>query len=249
MSFTELSTNDGIATVTLARGKVNALDGEVVAELKGRFEALRSDAGVRAVVLTGRGPFFSFGFDVPELYPLTEEEFTAYLVAFTGLYTDLFVYPKPIVAAVNGHAVAGGCMLALACDSRVMACGRARISLNEVTFGSSVFAGSTEMLRFQVGSAAATRFLTSGAMLSAEEARGIGLVEEVEAEGAVLGRARQVAADLGSRPASAFASIKGLLRGPVVVEMRRREPESIREFVEIWYSAGTRASLREIRIR
>ena len=249
MSFTELETSDGIATVSLARGKVNALNGAVVAELRGRLEELEGDSEVRAVVLTGRGRFFSFGFDVPEFLTFSKEEFTTYLAAFTGLYTYMFLYRKPVVAALNGHAVAGGCMLALACDGRVMAAGNAKISLNEITFGSSVFAGSTEMLRFWVGSAAATKVLYSGAMFSAEEARSLGLVEEVQPEGAVLDRARQVASDLASRSASAFTSMKFLLRRPVVEEMRRREQESIREFVEIWYSAATWANLREIRIR
>lgn len=249
MSFTELETSDGIATVFLARGKVNALNGAVVAELGSRLEELEGDSEVRAVVLTGRGRFFSFGFDVPEFLTFSKEEFTAYVAAFSGLYTYMFLYPKPLVAGLNGHAVAGGCMLALACDGRVMAAGNAKISLNEISFGSTIFAGSTEMLRFWVGNAAATKVLTSGAMFSAEEARSLGLVEEAQPEEAVLDRARRVASDLASRPASAFASIKGLLRRPVVEEMRRREQESIREFVEIWYSAATWANLREIRIR
>jgi Delta3-Delta2-enoyl-CoA isomerase len=249
MSYIELETSDGIATVSLARGKVNALNGAVVAELRNCLEELEADPEVRAVVLTGRGRFFSFGFDIPEFLTFSKEEFTAYLVAFSGLCTYLFLYPKPVVAALNGHAIAGGCMLALACDGRVMAVGKAKISLNEITFGSTVFAGSTEMLRFWVGSAAATKILFSGAMISAEEARNLGLVEEFEPEKTVVNRARRVATDLGSRPASAFANIKALLRRPVIEEMRGREQESIREFVEIWYSAATWAKLQEIRIR
>jgi enoyl-CoA hydratase/carnithine racemase len=140
-------------------------------------------------------------------------------------------------------------MLALACDRRIMATGKAKCSLNEISFGSSVFAGSTEMLRFCVGSAAATKVLYSGEMFSAEEAKGLGLVDDVQPEEAVRDRAAKVASDLASRPATAFASIKLLLRRPVIEEIRRREEESIREFVEIWYSPGTRAELRNIRIR
>lgn len=249
MSFTELETNDGIATLALVRGRVNALDGAVVAELRNRLETLGADTEVRAVVLTGRGPFFSFGFDIPEFLDFSKADFAAYLAAFTELYTYLFLHPKPVVAALNGHAIAGGCMLALACDRRVMAVGKAKISLNEISFGSSIFAGSTEMLRFQVGNAAATKILYSGAMFSAEEARSLGLVDEIGSEEEVLDRAKRVASDLGSRPAAAFEGIKALLRKPVAEEMRRREQASIREFVEIWYSPSTRAELQKIRIR
>jgi 3,2-trans-enoyl-CoA isomerase len=249
MSYTEMETSNGIATVSLVRGKVNALNGAVVAELRSRLQELEADPEVRAVVLTGRDRFFSFGFDIPEFLAFSKEEFTAYLTAFTELYTYLFLYPKPVVAALNGHAIAGGCMLALACDCRVMAVGKTKISLNEISFGSSIFAGSTEMLRFKVGNLAATKILYSGALFSAEEALDIGLVDELESEEKVVDRAKKVAAELGSRPASAFASIKALLRRPVAEEMRRREQASIREFVEIWYSPSTWANLQKILIR
>jgi len=101
----------------------------------------------------------------------------------------MFIYPKPIIAALNGHTIAGGCMLALACDFRLMVPGKAKISLNEIGFGSSVFAGATEMLRFWVGSAMATEVLYSGAMYPANEAFRLGLVQEVISEENLSGRA------------------------------------------------------------
>lgn len=249
MSFIETELRDGIATLTLSRGKVNALNADVVAELMSHLAKLRADTQVRAVVLTGKGRFFSFGFDVPEFLAFSKADMATYLEAFTGLYAELFVYSKPVVAALTGHAVAGGCVLAIACDSRIMASGKAKIALNEISFGSSVLAGIAEMLRFQVGSAVATRVLYSGAMFPAEEARAMGLVDEVEPEERVMDRARSVASDLGSRSPSAFAHVKVLLRGPVAEEIRRREKDSIAEFIEIWYSPETWAKLQEIQIR
>src|SRR5215475_12883899 len=108
-----VSINDGIAEVRLQRGKVNALNEEAVEELARSLQSLAADPHVKAVILTGDGPFFSFGFDIPEFLSYTRESFSAFLKKFTGLYTYLFTYPKPVVAALNGHAVAGGCMLAL----------------------------------------------------------------------------------------------------------------------------------------
>src|SRR5215813_10243951 len=145
----------GIATVALSRGKVNAVNEDMVEELRFVFGDLADRRDVDGVVLTGDGSFFSFGFDVPALYGLTPEAFLAFLKRFAALYTELFELPKPLVCAVNGHAAAGGCMLALTADARVMAEGRGRIGLNEVAFGSSLFAGSVEMLRFVAGDAAA----------------------------------------------------------------------------------------------
>jgi len=248
MSFVEIESSEGIATVVLSRGKVNALNGMVVDELRARLKALEVDQDLKALVLTGQGKFFSFGFDIPEFLSFTKEEFTNYLINFTDLYTYLFLYPKPVVAALNGHTIAGGCMLALACDHRIMVAGKGRISLNEIAFGSSVFAGSTEMLRFWIGSANATQVLYSGTMYSAEEAKSLGLVQEVVDEDRLMVQARRIALDLAAKYSPAFASIKSLLRNPITEEMMQREGTSIREFVDIWYSEPTWANLQSIKI-
>ena len=248
MSFVDVQLRDGIATISLERGKVNALNAAVVGELSSAFGGLESDAGAGAVVLTGRGKFFSFGFDIPEFLSYTREEFTTFLTSFTALYRNLFTYPKPIVAALNGHTVAGGCMMALACDRAIMAQGSAKIALNEIGFGASVFAGSTEMLQFRTGSRASS-VLYSGAMYSPADAQEIGLVDEVVAADALLDRAREIAREFASRRPAAFASIKSLLRKPVADAMARREAASIDEFVDIWYSEPTWTSLRSITIR
>src|SRR5512133_2261547 len=126
MNFVEVQLHGGIATVVLQRGKVNALNPDVVEELSATFRTLQSDTEAGAVVLTGRGKFFSFGFDIPEFLSYTPAQFTEYLTRFTNFYRELFIYPKPVVAALNGHAIAGGCMIALACDSAVMAAGGAK---------------------------------------------------------------------------------------------------------------------------
>lgn len=248
MSFVEVQLDGGIATVVVTRGRVNALNPDVVDALSRTFRTLQSDTAASAVVLTGRGRFFSFGFDIPEFLSYTREEFTNYVTGFTALYRNLFLYPKPLVAALNGHAIAGGCMIALACDSAIMVRGSAKISLNEIAFGSTIFAGSTEMLQFRAGSRA-SEVLYSGAMYSPVEAQQIGLVAEVVAPEALLGRAREIAGELASRRPAAFASIKSLLRKPIADAMAGREAASIDEFVDIWYSEPTWTNLRNITIR
>ena len=188
MKHVDVEVKDGVAVISLCRGKVNALNEQVVEELQKQFWEVREDAAVGAVVLTGKGgKFFSFGFDIPEFLGYSKETFTRYLTKFSKLCSDIFLFPKPVVAALNGHTIAGGCMLAIACDHRIMAGGRARISLNEVTFGSSVFAGSVEILRYCVGSAAAQQVLYSGRMYSAEDAMKIGLVDRVGSPEEVAG--------------------------------------------------------------
>ncbi len=248
MNFISVSMKEGIATVTLNRGKVNALNEPLIEKLQGCIAGIEMDRSVRSVILTGQGKFFSFGFDIPEFLSYPKEPFTRYLTKFTDLYTSLFLFSKPIVAALNGHTIAGGCMLALACDSRIMVSGKAKISLNEINFGSTVFAGSVEMLKFCVGHKNAGTILCSGAMYSAEEAIRLGLIDRISSQEDLMDDAGKAARDLAGKDEAAFKSLKGLLRKPVAEEMVKREKDSIREFVDIWYSEKTRRNLEEIKI-
>ena len=248
MTHVHLSIADGIAEVRFERGKVNALDERLVDELSRRFGELCDDPEVRGIVLTGSGKFFSFGFDIPHFLSLSKAAFADYLGRFTALYRDLFVHPKPIVAALNGHAVAGGCMLAAACDTRIMVSGKAKIGLNEIGFGSSVFAGSVAMLEFWVGARRAQEMLFGGGLYSAEDALGLGLVDAVVSDAELADAARATARRHAARDPAAFRSIKRLLRQPVVDAMLAREAASIAEFVDIWYSESTWKNLQEIKI-
>lgn len=243
-----VSKDGEIATVTLSRGKVNALNEPMVEELTKSFEDLETDNEVRSIIFTGSGKFFSFGFDVPEFLNYSKSDFIRYLEKFTNFYTYLFLFPKPIVAALNGHTIAGGCMLATACDFRLMVTGKAKISLNEITFGSAVLAGSVEMLKYCVGSRNAQSILYSGAMYSAEEACQLGLVDQVSSEDALTEDARKVAQELAQKDSSAFRGIKHLLRKPAAEQMIKREKDAILEFVDIWYSEQTWENLKAIKI-
>jgi len=234
MGFIQLSTQTGIAEVTFSRGKVNALNELAVQELRSCFEELAKQSDVKAIILTGQGTkFFSFGFDVPEFLSYSTEAFAAYLEKFTAFYTYLFAYPKPVIAALNGHTIAGGCMLALACDHRVMVSGKAKISLNEIGFGSSLLAGSVRMLKFVVGERNAQAIAYTGAMYSAEEALEQGLVDEVSSNDKLMEQARQAAVRFSAKDAIAFRSIKQLLRSSATKEMKEHEQIFIREFVDI----------------
>ncbi len=248
MNFVRQSTEEGIAEVRLERGKVNALNEHLVDELTDCFRDLASDPRVQGILLTGTGKFFSFGFDIPEFMDASMEAFARYLEKFTALYRDLFAHPKPVVAAINGHAVAGGCMLATACDARIMAEGSAKIGLNEIGFGSSLFAGSLAMLRFWVGERRAQEMAYGGALYTAEQALALGLVDATVPGASLLEEARRRLQELTAKSPTAFHSVKRLLRQPILEEMERREPGSIREFVEIWYSEETRRQLEKIKI-
>jgi enoyl-CoA hydratase/carnithine racemase len=248
MEFVQTSMGEGIVKVALSRGKVNALNEQMVVEISSCFRELVDDHSVRAIILTGVGKFFSFGFDIPEFLTYSKESFAQYLTKFTDLYTYLFLYPKPVIAALNGHAIAGGCMLVTACDYRIIVSEKAKISLNEISFGSSLLAGSVEMLKFCVGGKNAERIIYSGAMYSAEEAYQLGLIDQIISERNLEVETKKIAQHYASKNSETFKSIKRLIRKPVAEEMAKREKESIREFVEIWYSENTWKNLHEIKI-
>lgn len=248
MQYINVEMEGSVAWVTIERGKVNALDDALRNELHECLRQLEDDPAVRAVVLTGTGKFFTFGLDIPLLLNYTKEEFTGFLTRFADLYAYLFLYPKPVIAALNGHTIAGGCMLATACDYRLMVIGKAKISLNEITFGSTIFAGSVEMLRACVGNRNGHAIIYSGAMLTAEEALDLGLIDQATTAEKLHEDAGKVAEDFASRDPRAFESLKGLLRKPIADAWKPREQGSIAEFVDIWYSESTRAQLEQIKI-
>lgn len=248
MQYVNFINDQGIVTVTLSKGKVNAINESVVDEMTGCLKELAGDAGIRAVILTGTGKFFTFGFDIPEFLSYPKEAFIRYLTKFTDLYAYLFLYPKPVIAALNGHTIAGGCMLAIACDYRIMVTGKARIALNEINFGSSLFAGSVDILKLLLGQREAEKAAYTGAMYSAEEAYRIGLIDQIASEADLEAEAKKIAGQYAEKDGVAFRSIKKLLRGSTADLILKRERGSILEFVDIWYSESTWKNLQEKKI-
>lgn len=249
MEFISIDRHGGTALVVFSRGKVNAIDQQVVAELLAVFAEIERDDSVRSVVLTGRGKFFSFGLDVPALYDLTPQEFSSFLRAFCGFCSSLFLFPKPIVAAVNGHAVAGGCMLLLPCDTRIAADQPMSIALTEVALGASLFASIVEMLRYRVSSQSAEEMLLTGKSFDARGAAQIGLVDSIVEPSKLTSAAVSRANELAQHYGPGYQSLRRMIRQPIADRWAEREARSIEEFVRIWYSPETRAKTKLVQIR
>jgi Delta3-Delta2-enoyl-CoA isomerase len=248
MKFVEMSIDQNVAKVVLSRGTANAINEVLTEELKSCFDELAADADVKAVVLSGKGNFFSFGLDIPEFLQYAKEDFMRFVTKFADLYTYIFLYPKPVIAALNGHTIAGGCVLAIACDYRVMVSGKARISLKEINFGASLFPGSAEMLKYCVGCRNAELAAYTGAMYSAEKAKGLGLIDQVVPPKDLPESAAMAAQEFARRYSPAFESIKMLLRGNVGEEMKQMDKRYRNEMVDIWYSEQTWEQLQRIKI-
>ena len=151
MEFTRVDRDGELLIITLARGKANPLNAAMVEELITAFGAASGD-DVRAVVFASDRPkFFSSGFDVVEVFAYDRDRMKEFFSRFIDLYEAMLHLPKPVVAAVSGHAFAGGAVLALACDSRVMAEGEFGFALNEVNLGIVVPPGFIRMAVAAVG--------------------------------------------------------------------------------------------------
>jgi Delta3-Delta2-enoyl-CoA isomerase len=248
MKYLLKTVESNIATIVLNRGKVNPINEEFTDEFLSLLEELKADPEVRAVVITGRDKFFSFGLDIPEFLSYAKPDFIRFVTKFAQLYSNLFVFPKPVIASLNGHTVAGGCMLASACDYRIMASGKSRISLNEINFGSSLFPGSAVMLKYCVGNRNAEIIAYTGAMFSAEEAKNLGLVDAIVTEDALLQSTLQAAGEFSRRYSPAFESIKMLLRTETLKEVQAQDEKYKNEMVDIWYSEATWQQLKNIKI-
>ncbi len=210
----EIERDGGVAVLTLARPKVNALSPELVAGLRQAVAELSADPGVGAVVLASRVErTFSAGFDLKRLHGLDEGPFGAFIEGFTALYRELFAGPVPVVAAVNGHAIAGGAILALAADRRVFGDGSGRFGLTEVDLALPLPPGVVELLRAAVGDHRAAEAALFGRLYGVAEAAAAGFADRVVPAGECLGAAVAEARALAAKPRAALRAIRELVRG------------------------------------
>ena len=204
-----------IAYVTLNRPKVlNALNQAVFAELKAAFEDVRDDAEVRGVILTGTGDkAFAAGADIAEMSTSTgvqAEESTRHAQAVTELIENL---GKPVIAAVNGFALGGGCELAMACTIRIAA-ETAKFGQPEVKLGIMPGAGGTQRLPRLVGKGRALQLILTGEIISAQEAYRIGLVNEVVPSANLISRSEALLNQINSNgPLGVKYSIDAVNKG------------------------------------
>jgi len=234
-----------IRELKLARPPVNALDPALCRALRAAIDDADAQ-GVGGLVLSGGPKVFSAGLDVPYLLTLGERG------ALQAAWEDFFAAARalaesrmPVVAAIAGHAPAGGCVLALCCDYRIMASGPFRIGLNETQVGLAAPEGIQHLLRRVVGAHRAERLLVSGELVDAERALALGLVDELADVDHVAVRARVWLEELLRLPRQPVLRTRAIARADLVAALR---PERIQldRFVDSWSEADTQAGLRAL---
>jgi len=234
----ELTHRGGVAIVKLAHGKANALDIEFLEAIIAQFEALRKSSS-QAIVLTGQGRMFSAGVDLPRLAEGGDPYVRRFLPALHRLYDTVFFFEKPVVAAVNGHAIAGGCVLQCCADKRIAARDGGRIGVTELLVGVPFPALAFEVMRFATAPQYFADGILSGATFPPDVALQRGLVDELAEPDALLDRAVATAETLAALPPLTFVTTKRQIRQPVTDAMDKHGARIEAAAKEIWTSAAT----------
>lgn len=241
----EIQDHGNVREIRLARPPANALETEMLGALIGALRAA-PDAGAAAIVLSGRPGMFSAGLDVPLLLQQTRAQMLEFWRQFFGAQQAIAASPVPVVAALTGHSPAGGAVLAMQCDYRVMADGKYKIGLNEVQVGlypGPIIHGALKRL---VGVRQAERLLSGGLLLTAAEALSVGFVDRLVPETEVVATALEWARSMAALPPRALAHTRRLSRADLVAltaELTDRDYEAMNG---AWYSDETQTVMKQL---
>ncbi|GBD25916.1 putative enoyl-CoA hydratase [bacterium HR30] len=248
MGTVEVEDVEAVRILVLHRPPANAIEETLLGDLQTALAEAKADARVRALVLTGSGSFFSAGFDFRS--PTRSEEQAA---AFYQLYRDTHVallsFPKPTVAWIQGHAIAGGLVLALACDYRLGVDSQYQVGLNEIAVGAAYPRAALEIIRLRLPHARAAELMLGASLYPSSQAVRLGLVDELLPPDTARQTVLRRAARLGAYPAEAYAHTKCALVEPALRAIASETEEEARATRAIWQSAEGRAARHRQRER
>jgi len=229
--------------LNLRRAPVNALNLELLeALLEEHRNAIRD--GAKAIVISGKEGLFSAGLDVPDLMQKSRNEMTVFWGRFFAMTEMLLSSKVPVIAAITGHAPAGGAVIAIHCDYRIAARGDFRIGLNEVQVGLTVPAAVLRVLTFVVGSRRAQLLAMTGQMLLPEDALACGLVDEIAEPAEVVGRAVEFAVGMLQAPPQAMNNTRHISRQGLL--SHANEAVEVRDMTEAWFSDETQQAMQTL---
>lgn len=245
MNLDILDLEDDIRVLRLARPPVNALNPALVSALREALDNAERER-VPALVLGGGPKVFSAGLDVPTLLTLDREAMLSFWRDFFGVATRLARFPAPLAAAVDGHSPAGGAVLALFCDYRIMARGPFKIGLNEVEVGLPVPPSIQAVLRRQVGARIAERLLVAGTMLDSEQALSIGFVDALCDPGHAQDEAVAWCRQLLALPRQAMLTTRAEARADIGGIFADPDALQLHALTDAWFSDETQTTMRAL---
>ena len=241
---------DGIIIATFDNGKANTITLETLRQLKSVVAKANSDDSILGIVLTGEGRAFSSGFDLPMFLDFKDlDEVVEFFNEEEEILLDLFMCKKPVVSAINGAAVAGGLITAMASDYRIIKNHPKVVTgMSEIKIGLGLSIAQTEILRFSFDSNKLFQdVMYWGKIVNAETAHSMGFIEELAEEDTLLPRAKEVVTQWSSGPGEAFSMLKESIRQPAAMLIRDRlKNENWQEKFNIFFDPGTRQALEMV---
>lgn len=245
MNTLEVSYKDDYAIVQMNRGKVNAINFEMVQDLRDMFGALEKNDAVKGVILTGQPHYFSAGLDLIELFQYDKNQIQDFFISFGALYLELVQFTKPFISAITGHSPAGGCVLAVTSDNRYMAAGENYvIGLNEVAVNIQISQNLTEIYAFWIGEGLASRYILEGKLLSGQEAVAAGLVDELVPLESVVERAEKQMRLYMRADQEILINTKSKLRKHLLDKLDLKAENALKEASELWWKPEIRAKMK-----
>ncbi|MGI9551929.1 MAG: enoyl-CoA hydratase/isomerase family protein [Aurantibacter sp.] len=244
MNTLQLISKKNYTIVQMNRGKVNAINREMVQELRQVFHDIEKNPEVKGVILTGQPHYFSAGLDLIELIQYNKEQIDDFFQAFGSLFIELVQFSKPFVSAITGHAPAGGCVLAVTSDNRYMAEGeRYRIGLNEVAVNIQISQNLTEAYAYWMGKGLANRYILEGKLLTGPEAVSAGLVDTLLPLDQVLEYAEDRMQHYMKADPEIWVNTKKKLRQHWLNKLDRDAGNSFKEATTLWWKPEIRAKM------
>ena len=231
---------DGVRMLMLNRPPANAISAEFLAALGAQCKAAGEDENVRALIVAGNGKFFSGGLDLKEASSGASRVGNLAGSQDDGLFR-LWTLPKPTVAMVNGHAIAGGVIIALACDFRITQMGNQRFGLNEVALGLAFPRGAFEIARLALSNQQLRWTMLEAGLFDVDRAREMGIVDAIVEPAGLEARCIEVAKRLGANGRLAYAHTKHRIQAEAVARVLNQDVEEAREVARITQSEETRA--------
>jgi enoyl-CoA hydratase len=238
--------DEGVTVLSLELGRGNAINHAFIDALKAALDETERE-GARAVVLTASGRVFCGGLDLVTIYDYDREGMGRFVDAFDGMFERVFSFPRPVIAAINGHALAGGCVLAMAADYRLMQPGPFQIGVNEVAIGIAFPAVAFEITRQATPAAAAANVLLAGARLSPEEAVAAGIVHQLASAQGVVADAVAAAQRFAACGSEAVRHTKADLIAPVLARIEATRAARRERFLDLWFAKDARARIGALR--
>ncbi len=246
MQYLNITRKAAYAIVQLNRGKVNALNHDMVEEIRDTFKDFAKDDDIRGVILTGIPHIFSAGLDLIELYSYDKEKMNDFFISFGSMHLELVHFKKPLIAAITGHSPAGGTVIALAADYRIMADGeKYTIGLNEVAVNIQITNNLIEAYSFWIGRGNAHRCVLEGRLLHTDEALQVGLVNEICPLEEVLDRAEKKMQHYLLANNEILINTKAKLRRSWLDNLTNDASEDLKESNRIWWSPEVRTKMKQ----